>query len=495
MLGGGAMRTRSPVSHRSIAARAVLAAALGLAGCGKKHAPGGAVTAPAADDAGPPEAAGDAGAATAEAATPPWPALAGMPLGAPWRIIELPAAPAPAGPAVRDAGAPVAAAAVPPGEASAGPVMIGDVAVVATSRAGFVGIDTRNAAVAWSRPAGPRVAPPVALGDHVVLIGDCPVAPRVAKGEVALGCYDVVDPVRAADAQAGVVHGPARALAGFVAAGRLAPRARSKRAAPPPPVAATAADADRTASDGQGGILWRRGDHAVRFDLDTGVATAAPADAVTDHVDVDYQGAHWTYTYEHGDLTGRNAGAPAARWHFPAAGLVLVGAFDATPPRIPVVRLAGSRGPPTDRPVRRRPHRARAPIHTRGPAPARARAARPRSVLLFDVDGVEGHLGSVSHAVPGVAVLASAFGEGGATVLVIRLDDTATRDYVAAFDGNGMLMWAWPLPEPDRPRTALPGLALTEGWIVAHFDDRLALLPLVSEPPTPPAGPSQNPTP
>ena len=82
---------------------------------------------------------------------------------------------------------------------------------------------------------------------------------------------------------------------------------------------------------------------------------------------------------------------------------------------------------------------------------------------------------------PGIAVLASAFGEGGATVLVIRLDATATRDYVAAFDGNGMLMWVWPLPAPDGPRTALPGLALTDGWVVAHFDDRLALLPLVSD--------------
>jgi hypothetical protein len=117
---------------------------------------------------------------------------------------------------------------------------------------------------------------------------------------------------------------------------------------------------------------------------------------------------------------------------------------------------------------------------------------------LLDIAGTDGMLGQVSHSFPGVAAESSAFGSGGTTIVAIRLDDTALRHYLAAFDGNGMAMWAWPLPEPvdGAPRTTPVRVALApDGWVVALFDDRLAIVPLVSEPPTPDLPPSRNSTP
>src|SRR5262249_15167215 len=120
------------------------------------------------------------GAPTSATATPTasWPELADLPPAAPRRIVDLPLA---------HPGATRAS--------SAGPLIVGALAVVAPSRAGFVAIDLTTAEVMWSRRAGARVARPVARGDRVVLIGDCPPGPppTLARGDIALGCFDVVD--------------------------------------------------------------------------------------------------------------------------------------------------------------------------------------------------------------------------------------------------------------------------------------------------------------
>jgi hypothetical protein len=108
---------------------------------------------------------------------------------------------------------------------------------------------------------------------------------------------------------------------------------------------------------------------------------------------------------------------------------------------------------------------------------------------IIDIDGTSGSLGSAAHAVPGIQILASAFGPRGVTVLAVRLDASLTRDYIAAFDGNGLLLWVWPLPEQARPDAV--GIALDAARVVVFHDgDRLSVLPLTWENPTAPAAPT-----
>ena len=430
---------------------ALVIACAGIA-CGKKHAP------PIDDAARAIAAATDAGAASAPDApsappAPKWPELADLPEASPWKIVELPIA----DPSATDT-------------TEGGPLIVDQLAIVATSRAGFVAVDLTTGAVSWSRRAGARVAPPVARGDRALLIGDCPPGPPPTLGsdEIALGCFDVVDPVHIADERAGIVHGARKALAAF-------DRATG-------PMSTALAD--------DGSILWRRGDVVIRFDATTGNATTAQTTDLVDHVDVTYDGARWTYTLERDTLSGAVGGK--TKWTTPTSAAVLIGAFNDTPPRIPTVRIAG----------RGRPRNANANTNTNtnklhGSGTAHD-PPRPTRLLLLDMAGTDGALGSVSHSFPGAAAVASAFGAGGTTIVAVRLDDSNVRHYVAAFDGNGMPLWAWPLPEPPNaaPREAPPQVALSgDGWVVALFDDRLAILPLVSEPPTPDLGPSRNPTP
>jgi hypothetical protein len=426
------------------------------------HAP--AEAAPARD-AGKDAAPGDADAAAPIAPIAPiapWPELADRPIAEPWRVVDLPIADP-----------------TRPAQIATAPVLVGDLAIVGTSRAGFVAVDLKTATVRWARPAGPRVAPPAVLGDHVVLAGDCATPPTPARDQVAVGCFDIVDPQRITDTQAGVVTGPARALAGF----------------------ATATGDERTAIDATGALLWRRGPITLRIDLATGAATrlAAPPIEVVPHVELDYHGDHWTYADEDGVLIGRfvSRSDPRAtvreRWRFDMRGAVLAGGFGATPPQVPVIRLAGGRGrrQPDRDPPAAAPHR----------PPPRA-DHRNAFLLLLDLDAVAGELGQVSRAFPGDHPLAAAFGADGLTAVAVRLADTATsatpapaRDYVALLDGNALFLWAYPLPELDGPDRAAPGLAVAGDWIVVLSDDRLAIIPVVPDSPTAPIPPSQNPTP
>jgi hypothetical protein len=430
--------------------RLAAAAVLIVVACGKKHAsPDDAARTPAPSPA-PPTAP-----APAPAPTPRWPELADLPANEPWRIVELP---------IHDPDA--------PDVATSGPLLIGDLAIVATSRAGFVAVDLTTATVVWSRRAGPHVAPPVARADRVILAGDCPPgappAPAEPSTDTIVGCFDIVDPIHVADERAGVIHGAPKAMTPF----------------------AHAEGPARATVTADGALLYRRGDQAIRVDLATGAAVPAKPADVADHLDIVYDGARWTFTLDHDTLTATAGGKP--RWSTPSIDTVLAGAFNATPPRVPLVRLAGRGRPRNDATV---PPQTTGARH--GPGTAHD-PQRPTRLLLLDVDGIDGTLGQVSHSFAGAAPVASAFGAGGATILAIRLDDTAMRHYIAAFDGNALPLWAWPLPEPPgaTPRATSPQVGLAaDGWVVALYDDRLAILPLVSQTPTADPSPSRIPTP
>ena len=85
-----------------------------------------------------------------------------------------------------------------------GPALIGDIAAVSSSQFGFLGVDWRAGHVAWTKPAGAHVAPPVAIGGSFVLIGECLNAQPVK--DTLLGCLRVVAP-SGADESYVAIHG------------------------------------------------------------------------------------------------------------------------------------------------------------------------------------------------------------------------------------------------------------------------------------------------
>jgi len=122
-----------------------------------------------------------------------------------------------------------------------GPVVAGDVAVVSSSQFGFIAVDWRRGALAWTKPAGLHVAPPISKGEdrarEVILIGDCVDPPDVPAGETLLGCLRVVT-------AAGTDETTSRSTA-----------SASRRSSPRP--------APRVWLDGDHAVRWRRGDQAV----------------------------------------------------------------------------------------------------------------------------------------------------------------------------------------------------------------------------------------
>ncbi|MCX5745171.1 MAG: hypothetical protein NT062_22015, partial [Proteobacteria bacterium] len=113
-------------------------------------------------------------AALAADASPAWAALADMPHVDPVRVIHLPTQ-----------------ATVPRFDV-AGPVIAGDLAIVASSQFGFVAVDWRTGALAWSKPAGARIAPPIVVGRTAFLLGECTAPATIPDGRDLLGCLRVV---------------------------------------------------------------------------------------------------------------------------------------------------------------------------------------------------------------------------------------------------------------------------------------------------------------
>jgi hypothetical protein len=352
-----------------------------------------------------------------DAAPPPsWPELAAFPVAEPAVTVTLPAR-----------------ADVPRFDVH-GPVVIGNVAVVSASPVGFAAVALPGGRVIWTRPAGARVAPPLATGDAVILVGDCPDEVASPAGELLLGCLTQVDAARGTDLGAAIVRGARAEVEAFAAA--------------PGP--------SRLRSAGDGALLWQRGEHAVIVALATGRATPAPP--VADRAELRYADATWRWAVDGEALVARD-GADKERWRFGRRVAALVGAFAAEPPQVPVVRavVAGTRD--------------------------------GHGVFsIIDIDGTSGSQGSAAHPVPGIQVLATGFGPHGVTVLAVRLDTSLTRDYIAAFDGNGLLLWVWPLPAQPRPDAV--GIALDALRVVVFHDgDRLSVLPLSWEMPTAPPAP------
>ncbi len=328
-----------------------------------------------------------------------------------------------------------------------GPVIVGDLAVVSSSQLGFAAVDWKRGQLAWTKPAGGHVAPPLVRDGSVVLLGDCLTAPEVPAADLLLGCLRIVTPAGADEAYL-AVHGKAADVEAF--AGAPGPQA--------------------VWSDGERTLRWRRGEAAVTVDVLSGVARPAPAEAAP--VVVDYKDRRWLVTQEDGKLVARQKGKVA--WTTDHEVTSLVGAVW-IPEQAPMIRYAM--------------------ISARGDHPA---------IRLLDVDATGSMHGQAAlAAVPGIGLLGQAISPVGDVALAIRVDKSIKRDVIAAFAANALLMWVYPLPEILRPDPVGLAIALDDDQAPAavvafHDGDTLTVLPPLSSPPTAPGAaraPLKNPTP
>ena len=392
--------------HRAIGRPAL---ALALVACSAKRAPEGAPTTPP-HDAAVRDAALDA--------AQPWPQLAGLPLVEPLRVIVLPVRPD-----------------VPRFDVG-GPVIAGEVAVVSSSQFGFIAVDWRRGTLAWTKPAGLHVAPPIVKGDSAILIGDCVNPPEVR--DTLVGCVRVVTAVGTDESYA-AIHG-AR-LEAFVAE--------------PGP--------QEVWLDGERRVRWRRGALAVTIDLLTGVAKPAAIEPPAIHVV--YRTHAWDITHTGERIIAREHGKIA--WQTGRSYTALLGA----------VYLA-ELGPMI-----------RAMVI--GELGGRA------ELNLLDIDATGSMHGQAAFPVPAISALGQAIDAVGNTVIAVRMDTTLRHDFVVGYAANAMMMYVYPLPE--IPRADPVGVALAPDAVLAFHDgDTVTVLPELSAPPTAPGAPkppSQKPTP
>jgi len=391
--------------------RELIGVALALAACKSKPVPEGA-------PAPPPHDAGAARDAVVVDAAQVWPALTDLPLVDPVRVIFLP---------VRtdlprfDVG---------------GPAIVGDVAVVSSSQLGFAAVDWRRGTLAWTKPAGLHVAPPIAKGDSAILIGDCINPPDTR--DTLLGCLRVVTPT-GVDQSYAAIHGAQ--LEAF--------------AAEP--------GTQEVWLDGERAVRWRRGALAVSIDLFTGVARLAPP--APPPIRVAYRTHAWDVGQHDERIVARERGKIA--WQTQRTYTALIGAvyLAELAPMIRVINFGAYSG--------------RAELN------------------LFDIDATGSMHGQVAFPVPGISALGHAIDAVGNTAIAVRLDSSLRHDFIVGYAATAMMMYVYPLPE--IPRADPVGIAVAPDAVLAFHDgDTVTVLPELSSPPTAPGAPrppSQNPTP
>ncbi len=322
-----------------------------------------------------------------------------------------------------------------------GPAVASGIAVVASSQFGFVAVDYLRGQIAWSKPAGLHVAPPVARGGSFILVGECLQPPEARGDQVVLGCVRVVTPT-GGDLGYVAIHGRAKEMGDF--------------ASEPGPQRLWAID-DHT-------LLWRRGDLAVRVDQLTGVATPAPA--VEPPLEVTYKARTWQIAHgEDGVIRATQKGKPA--WHTKNSYTEVIGAVY-LPGQAPMVRVSNV-----------------------------GRFHGEPEMNLMDIDATGSMNGQVAFPVPGIGLVGHAIDSIGDVALAIQLDASLDHHFIVGYAANALLMWVYPLPVVQRVDPV--GLAVApDAVVVFHDGDTLTILPELSAPPTAPGAarePSEFPTP
>lgn len=319
-----------------------------------------------------------------------------------------------------------------------GPVIAGDLAIVASSQFGFAAVDYRRGGIAWTKPAGLHVAPPLVHGTSIVLVGECAHPPQTDANEELLGCLRVVATTGSDEAYI-AVRGSPRVVAEFVA--EKGPQ--------------------QLWDAGERAVRWRRGDRAVTIDLISGIATPAPAEPPP--LAITYRGTRWDITQRDGRIvaTGKKP------WQTEHAYTAVLGAVW-LPEQSPFVRIV-------DR---------------------RVFAGEPE-ISVFDMDATGSLHAAFAKPVPGIDVVGHGVSVHGDAALAVRLDRSRTHDFIAGYAANALLAWVHVLPE--RERVDPIGVAVAEDAVVVFHDgDTVSVLPELSAPPTAPGstkGSSNFPTP
>ena len=319
-----------------------------------------------------------------------------------------------------------------------GPVLAGGLAIVSSSQLGFVAVDYGRGQIAWRKPAGLHVAPPLVHASSIVLVGDCAFAPAIEPTETLLGCLRVV--TTAGSDQAYIaIRGEPREVAAFAA--EKGPQ--------------------QLRSTGERSVWWKRGDLAVTIDVVSGIAR--PARAEEPAIAITYRGKRWAIRQDDDDRIVATGSAPWQTEHgyTDIAGVVW---FDGSP-LLRIVNVGASANTP--------------------------------EVHVFDMDATGSLRATFARPVPGIAALAHAVADSGDTAVVVRVDRSLARDVVAAYTPTALLVYVYALPVQKRVDPV--GVAVADDAIVVFHDgESLTVLPAVSTAPTPPAatgGVSQNPTP
>ncbi len=339
-----------------------------------------------------------------------WPELEGFTRVQPERVISLPAKPD------------------MPKFALGGPALLGDLAIVSSSQFGFVAADWRKGSIAWTKPAGSQVAPPVIVDADIVLMGDCVKPPAVGDREVLAGCLRVVTR-GGTDRTYVAIRGKPRALEPF-----LAERGDQQ----------TSRVDDHT-------VRWQRGEQAITVDLITGVAK--PAEPTPPPLVIEWNKRRWDVTHVDGRVVAYKGGTKQIAWQTQNTYSRILGPVWLTDMG-PMLRVANA-------------------------------SSRFPDINLIDMDATGSLRAQVAKPTPGIAVLADAVSSIGDAALAVRLDSSLRRDFVVGYAANALLMYVWPLPEHQRVDRV--GVAISEeadAVVVFHDGDTLTVLPELSAPPT-----------
>lgn len=269
-----------------------------------------------------------------------------------------------------------------PGTATVGPVVANDLALVGGDF-GFAAVDYRRGGIAWTKPAGKQVAPPLVHGSSIVLVGECARYEPVPDGETLLGCLRVV-----------TTTGSDQAF--------LRIRGRGVEAF------AAADGAHALWEAGERAVRWRRGTQAVTIDLMTGIAKPATAEAPP--LSVTYRGKTWEIAQRDGRIVA--SGKHAWRTEHPYTELIGIVWTAEMAPLVRVVNLRAMAG--------------ESELH------------------VIDMDATGSLRATVARPTPGIALRAHGVSARGDAALVVRMRDG--RDVIAAYAANALLVYVHVLP-------------------------------------------------
>jgi hypothetical protein len=305
-----------------------------------------------------------------------------------------------------------------------GPVVDGDVAIVGTSQLGFVAMRWRDGTIAWTKPAGLHLAPPIFKGEHWHLISECPRAIAEDQSQIILGCLRVVAR-NGSDVAFLAIVGEAKALSPFASA--------------------TGTAQTWSIATSGGTIGWQRGDVAVAIDPVTGAAK--PTDATAGHKYAEIKAKQMRFSLEDEKLVARNADA-AEQWRIGDRFTALLSVVRGATHEAPMVRVA----------------RFSARFNPRG------------ELDVLDVDATGSRHGQAAFPTPGIGLLGFHCNELGGCALAVRVDSTLQHDLVVGYSATGKQLWVHALPEIARADAV--GVAVTkDATLVFHDGNSVTSLP------------------